>query len=108
MVRCPRSQMIATEVFDGGEIQTVGDLRKEFPHLPEKPYSSFMVAPIHLGAKIVGAVSIDSAERYRFDFEASALAVCLMPYIKLLAWTLTPEHVRDTLNDAANGGQHGP
>jgi len=108
MVRCPRSEMIATSVFETGEIEAVGDLRKEFPHLPQKPYSSFMVVPIRLGTKIVGSVSIDSAERYRFDFEAGALAASLMPYIKLLAWTLTPKHVRDTLDEGANGGHHGP
>jgi hypothetical protein len=96
-VRCPRDRMAAAHVFDTGERVVVGDLQKEFPGHAPKPYSSFLIVPIYLGGKIVGAVSIDSSERYHFDFEADDLWVCLMPYINLLAWTLSPDRVKDAV-----------
>jgi len=96
-VRCRRSEMVATEVFLTGEIQVIGDLVTQIPNAPKKPYSSFMVMPIRLGKAIVGALSIDSAERYHFDFQADELAVSLLPYISLLAWTLTPARAKEAL-----------
>jgi putative methionine-R-sulfoxide reductase with GAF domain len=96
-VRCQKRDMLSTEVFETGEIFVVGDLQSEHPGSPKKPYSSFMVMPIRLGTMIVGAVSVDSAEKYRFDFEADDLAIGLLPYLKLLAWTLSPARVREAL-----------
>jgi hypothetical protein len=103
MVRHPKAQMAATSVFQDGEMVVIGDLETELPNGPKKRYRSFMVLPIYLGAKIVGALSIDSTERYHFDFEAEELWVCLLPYVNLLAWTLAENRVKQVLKLNSTG-----
>jgi hypothetical protein len=85
----PKEGMIVWDAMLRGEAVVTGDLCADFPHtLPGKRYKSVLAIPVFRSGVVVGAVSIDSSERYHFDLEAAQLTTYLMPYIALLSWTL--------------------
>lgn len=87
--RYPKQQMLAWTAISTGAPALTGDVHVDFPKTdPGKPYSSILAIPIHRNGVVVGAVSIDSSQRYHFDLDAQKLVDYLRPYVALLAWTL--------------------
>lgn len=74
-----------------GEPQITGDLYADFPGtVPGKKYRSIIVLPVWFKGAVVGAVSIDSQDKYHFHLDYDDLQVHLSPYVQLLAYTLVP------------------
>jgi hypothetical protein len=81
------------EAIRGRRAQVTGDVYEQFPGTrPNKPYNSIIVLPVFLGARVVGAVSIDSEAKYHFDRYFEELQTALAPYVQLLATTLSEDH----------------
>jgi hypothetical protein len=83
---------LVARAIETGEPQITGDLYDDFPNtVPGKKYSSILVLPVWFRGGVVGAVSIDSQEKYHFHLDYD-LPVHLSPYVQLLAVGLPNAH----------------
>lgn len=84
---------LVARALDTGEPQITGDLYSDFPRtVAGKKYCSVLVLPVWFRGVVVGAVSIDSQEKYHFHLDYDDLQVHLAPYVQLLAVTLIDHH----------------
>ena len=90
----PKSSMLAWRAMQERRVQVSGDIYADYPATPsDKPYKSILCIPILQqisgGTKAIGVVSIDSSEPHHFDEHENDLETNLMPYVRLIAITLS-------------------
>jgi hypothetical protein len=84
---------LVAQAIETGEAKITGDLYTNFPNtVPVKKYNSVLVLPVWFQGSVVGAVSIDSQEKYHFHMDFEDLQVHLLPYVQLLAAGLPRAH----------------
>lgn len=86
----PKHKMLAWQAMESGTTVGFGEIRYAYPSTPsDKPYHSVLVIPlIDVNNRVVGAVSIDSSEKFHFNTYENDLETSLLPYTQLLTSTL--------------------
>jgi hypothetical protein len=81
------------KVITTGAAQVTGHVYEDFPGTgPGKAYLSIIALPIRLGNRVLGAVSIDSGEKFHFDRYFEDLQTGLAPYVQLIALAVPQDH----------------